>query len=118
MARTLLTNTIRNAATGTDPDASDAAVDLVNGNCVPWTRDLVLWIKNGDDATITVTIATPGTVGKAALAISDITGTVTAGASKDFGPFGREVVQSDGMIYFDVTGTTPTAVVVTPRRMF
>lgn len=118
MAYTALTTITRATPLGFDPTAIDVAADTTNGNSVVYTDDLVLYILNGDDASITVTIPTPGTIGRAALAIGDIAVTIANGTYKLIGPFGREVVQSDGTVHIDYAGTTITNVTVAPIRVY
>lgn len=111
MARTALTAT---ACTedGIDLAAVDTAAELTDGNSFTWAPHRVVWVLNGDDAALTVTIPTPGTVGRGARAIADASGSVAAGAHKLFGPFGSEFVQTDGTVHLNYAGTTPTGVTV------
>lgn len=118
MARTALTTITRTSPLGTDYTAIDVAADTTNGNSVVWTDDLILYVLNGDDASITVTIPTPGTVGRAALAITDVVVTIAAAGVRLIGPFGRECVQADGTISIDFTGTTITGVMIAPLRVY
>lgn len=114
MARTQLTTISKGTPVGLDLTAVDVAADTVNGNTMAWAPNRSVWILNGDDASITVTFLTPGTVGAGALAIADQAVTIAAGAHKLIGPFGREFVQADGQIYWDYAGTTITNVTVAP----
>lgn len=118
MARTALTTITRTSPSGTLMTGVAVAADTTNGNTVTWTPDLILHILNGDDASITVTIPTPGTVGRASLAISDVTNTIAAATNEIMGPFGRECVQADGTIAIDFTGTTITGVMIAPLRVY
>lgn len=111
MARTLLTATTLTES-GIDPTAVDTAAELTDGNSFAWAEHRILYVNNGDDASLTVTFPTPGTVGRSGLAIGDQSGAVANGTYKIFGPFGREYVQADGRVYVDYTGTTPTNVTV------
>lgn len=112
MARTQITSFLRGIASGLDIEAADVAAETTDGNSFAWAPNRVFHVLNGDDASITVTIPTPGTVGAAALAIGDASGTVAAGARKQFGPFGREFVQSTGLVHVDFAGTTMTGVMI------
>ena len=103
MARTPLVPT-RTLEGGVDLTAVDGAVNFADGNSVPWHPNLMLWVLNGDDSQLTVTVPTPGTVGRSALAIGDATGAVAAGAHRLLGPFGPEFRQSDGSIYINYSG--------------
>lgn len=119
MPRTSLNNNItRCTPAGLDVTGVDVAADTANGNSVTYTDDLMFYVLNGDDAAITVTVPTPGTVGRAALAVSDIAVPINAGAWKLIGPFTREVVQSDGQVYIDYAGTTITGVMIAPLRAY
>lgn len=114
MARTPLTTITRGLAAGLDPASVDVAAELTDGNSVAWSPNLALYVLNGDDASLTVTFPTPGTVGRSGLAIADVSGAVPAAGWRIFGPFGRECVQDDGTVHINYTGTTPTAVMVAP----
>lgn len=118
MPRTQLTTITRLTPAGLDVTGVDTAAELTDGNSVAYTPDLLLYVLNGDDASLTVTIPTPGTIGRGALAIGDQTVTIAAGAWKLIGPFGREVVQSTGLMHIDYAGTTPSAVMVAPLRAY
>lgn len=111
MARTSLTATSC-TEDGIDLSAVDVAAEVTDGNSFTWAPHRVVWVLNGDDASITVTIPTPGTVGRGSRAIGDASGTIAAGAHKLFGPFGSEFVQTDGKVYVNYAGTTPTSVTV------
>lgn len=112
MARTALTPTAVPAA-GLDLATSGVAGDTVNGNSYPWTAGRRVYVSNGDAAALTITVATPGTVGALALAIADVTVTVPAGGARLLPALGQEVRQSDGSVYVDWSGvTTPPDVTV------
>lgn len=110
MARTQLTTINRGVPAGLDPTAIDVAAETTDGNSFAWAENRCLFVLNGDDASITVTIPTPGTVGPGALAIADQTVTIAAAGYRIIGPFGREFVQSTGLVHVDFTGTTITNV--------
>lgn len=111
MPRTAITASTTLTEAGIDPTAVDAAIDAVNGNTFPWKEHRLLWVLNGDDASMTPTFLTPGTVGRQALAIPDFPGGAIAAAGyKIYGPFGPEFRQTDGNVYVDWAGTTPTGI--------
>ena len=110
MARTALSVTTLTEA-GIDPTAVDAAVNITDGNSFPWSPHRLLFVLNGDDAALTPSFPTAGTVGRSALPIGDLTGNaIAAGAYKLYGPFGPEYRQTDGSVYVDWAGTTPVSV--------
>lgn len=111
MARTALTPTTLTEA-GINPTAVDVAAELTDGNSFPWADHRLLYVLNGDDASLTVTLPTPVTVGRGALAIADTTITIPAGEYRIAGPFGSEHRQSDGSVHVNYAGTTPTGVMV------
>lgn len=111
MARTALT-AVASSEAGIDLTAVDTAAEVTDGNSFAWTKDRKVWILNGDDASITVTFPTPGTVGRSALAIADQSGTIAAAGHKLFGPFGPEYRQADGSVWINYAGTTPVSVTV------
>lgn len=106
MARTQITTINKGIATGIDPDALDVAVEPTDGNSFAWAPNRCFHILNGAAVAITVNIPTPGTVGKAALAIADVSKVVAIGARQVFGPFGREFVQSNGLVHVDYVAAT------------
>jgi len=110
MARTALTPTTI-AIDGTDLTAVDTAAELTDGNSFPWNQHRLLYVANGDDSDLTVTVATPGTIGRGSLAISDLTITVGAGKAKVAGPFGAEFRQSDGSVHVDYSGADASVTV-------
>lgn len=102
MARTPITASTTLTEAGIDPTAVDGAIEATDGNSFPWKAHRLLWVLNGDDAAITPTFKTPGTVGRSALAIADLPGNaIPAGAYKIYGPFGEEFRQADGSVYVD-----------------
>ncbi|MGS2641684.1 hypothetical protein [Streptosporangium sp. G12] len=111
MARTALTP-VPSSEDGIDLLAVDTVAELTDGNSFPWAAHRRVWILNGDDAALTVTFPTPGTVGRGNRAIADGSGSVPAGAHRLFGPFGPEFRQADGSVWINYTGTTPSAVTV------
>lgn len=110
MARTALATATRLTESGIDPTDVDAAVELTDGNKFTWNKHYLLFVLNGDDASLTVTVQTPRTVGRSSLAVADQTITIPAGEYRIAGPFGSEYVQSDGMVYIDFAGTTPASI--------
>lgn len=110
MARTAVTATAL-AAAGTSPGAVDVAAEVTDGNSFTYRAHRFLYVLNGDDASLTVTIPTPGTVGIGANAIADSTVTIPAGEYRLI-PVGLEHMQSDRSVHVNYTGTTPTGVMV------
>lgn len=106
MPRTAMAAPTRLTVAGIDPEAVDANADLVNGNTFPWGRYRLLYVNNASATPLTVTVVTPGTVGRAALAVADATITVAAGVAKVAGPFGPEFRQADGTVAVDYSGPT------------
>lgn len=111
MARQLVAGTTI-TEDGIDLSAVDVAAQTTDGDSFTWTRTRRFWVLNGDDASITVTIPTPATVGRGARAVGDASGTIAAAGHKIFGPFGSEFVQSDGTVWINYAGTTITAVTI------
>jgi hypothetical protein len=111
MARTAVTAT-RLLETGISPGAVDVAAEITDGNSFAWTKNSVLYVLNGDDASLTVAIPTPKTVGRSALTISDQSVSIPAGEYRLIGPFGSEYIQSDGTVWVNYSGTTPAGVMV------
>lgn len=110
MARTLIAPTTLTEA-GIDPTAVDVAINTTDGNMFAWAPHRVLFVLNGDDASLTPTFLTPGAVGRSSLAIGDLAGNaMAAGTYKIYGPFGPEFRQTDGNVYVDWAGTTPTSI--------
>lgn len=111
MPRTAITASTTLTEAGIDPTAVDAAVNTTDGNSFAWTEHRLLFVLNGDDAAITPTFLTAGTVGRSALPIGDLAGNaIAASAYKIYGPFGPEFRQADGSVYVDWAGTTPASV--------
>jgi hypothetical protein len=110
MARTAVTAT-RLTAAGIDPGDVDAAANLADGNSFAWTPNALLYVDNGDDSELTVTVVTPATVGRGALAIADTTITVPAGEYRLAGPFGGEHVQTDGSVHVNYSGADASVTV-------
>ncbi|GAA3441058.1 hypothetical protein [Planomonospora venezuelensis] len=111
MARTALT-AVASSEDGINLETVDTAAELTDGNSFAWTADRRVWIRNGDDASLTVAFPTPGTVGRGSRAIADGGGSIPAGEHRLFGPFGPEFRQADGSVWINYTGTTPTSVTV------
>ena len=111
MARSTVTPTTVTEA-GIDPAAVAVAANTTDGDAFAWRAHRLLYVANGDDAEITVTIATPATVGRSALAVADQSVTIAAAGAKVMGPFGAEYRQSDGTVHVDYTGTTIASVTV------
>lgn len=109
MARTALTP-VASSEDGIDLTAVDVAVNTTDGNSFPWTATRRVWILNGDDAALTVTVQTAATVGRGNRAVADGGGSIAAAGHKLFGPFGPEFRQPDGNVYIDFAGTTPANV--------
>lgn len=111
MARTAVTAT-RVTGAGVDLAAAAVAAETTDGNSFAWTANALLYVFNGDDASLTVTVPTPATVGRDGLAIADHTITIPASAARLIGPFGAEAIQDDGTVWVDYAGTTLTGVTV------
>jgi hypothetical protein len=112
MARTALATPTRGLETGVDLEAVDAVANLTDGNYVPWHANLMLWVLNGDDTSLTVTVPTPGTVGRSGLAIGDAATTVPATKHRLIGPFGPEFRQSDGNLHINYSGADASVTIV------
>ncbi|HWO65360.1 MAG TPA: hypothetical protein VNO31_35530 [Umezawaea sp.] len=110
MARTALTAT-ELATTGTSPAAVDVAAEVTDGNSFTYKKGRFLYVLNGDDASLTVTLPTPGTVGRGALAIADTAVVIPAGEYRLI-PIGLEHKQADSSVYVNYAGTTPVGVMV------
>ncbi|MEV0586325.1 hypothetical protein [Nonomuraea sp. NPDC050310] len=111
MARTLIAPT-PSSEDGINLEAVDGPAELTDGNSFAWTANRRVWIKNGDDAALTVNFVTPATVGRGNRAVADGGGAIPAGEHRLFGPFGPEYRQADGTVHFNYSGTTPTNVTV------
>ncbi|GHH67599.1 hypothetical protein GCM10017673_14870 [Streptosporangium violaceochromogenes] len=111
MARAPITAATTLTEAGVDLLAVDAAIEATDGNSFPWREHRLLFVMNGDDASVTPTFKTPGVVGRQSLPIPDFTPTaIPAGAWRLYGPFGPEFRQADGSVYVDWAGTTPVSV--------
>jgi len=110
MARTALTAT-ELATTGTSPAAIDVAAEVTDGNYFTYKAHRFVYVLNGDDAALTVTIPTPGTIGRGALTIADTAVTIPAGEYRLI-PFGLEHKQADSTVHVNYAGTTPVGVMV------
>src|SRR5690554_6363150 len=103
MARTALTP-VTIAESGTDLADVATAAELTDGNSFPWAAHRLLYVVNGDDTGLTVTVPTPVTVGRSELAVADTTITVPAGEARLAGPFGSEHRQADGSVHLNYSG--------------
>lgn len=110
MARTAVAATAL-AAAGTSPAAVDVAAEITDGNSFTYAKHRCVYVLNGDDASLTVTIPTPGTIGIGALTIADTAVTIPAGEYRLI-PFGLEHRQTDGTVHLNYAGTTPVGVMV------
>ncbi|MCC5580584.1 hypothetical protein IMZ11_33700 [Microtetraspora sp. AC03309] len=110
MARTALTPVALGAAGAVLPDAGSAA-NIADGNSFPWRSRRQVWISNGDDTALTVTVPTPGTVGRQALPIGDATFTVAAGKARLLPPLGDEYRQADGSVHLNYAGADASVTV-------
>ncbi|MFF4412122.1 hypothetical protein ACFYY8_06285 [Streptosporangium sp. NPDC001559] len=111
MARTAITASTTLTEMGVDPTAVDGPIEATDGNSFPWREHRLLYVMNGDDSSVTPTFLTPGTVGRQALPIGDLTANaIPAGAYKLFGPFGPEFRQPDGTVHVNWVGTTPASI--------
>lgn len=81
------------------------AAELVDGNAFPWSRTRRLYVANGDDVALTVTVQTPVTVGARALAVADEEFTIPAGEALLLPRLGPEFRRSaDGAVWVDYDG--------------
>jgi hypothetical protein len=96
---------------GTSPAAIDVPAEVTDGNFFTYKAHRCVYVLNGDDASLTVTIPTPGTIGRGALAISDTAVVIPAGEYRLI-PFGLEHRQPDSTVHLNYAGTTPTGVMV------
>jgi len=97
---------------GINLDGVDVPAELTDGNSFGWAAHRLLYIRNGDDAALTVTVVTPATVGRSALAVADQTISIPAGEARLAGPFGPEFRQNDGSVHVNYAGTTPANVTI------
>lgn len=111
MARTPIAP-VRLTLAGTDLADVDVAAELTDGNSFVFKDGRSLYVMNGDDAALTVTVPTPITIGKGDLAVADTVITIPAGKPRILKGFGPEHRQADGTVHVNYTGTTPTAVTV------
>ena len=109
MARAALTP-VSLGGTGVLLQDIDTAAELTDGNSFPWRKGRRLYVANGDDASLTVTIPTPGTVGPQNLPLGDATFTIGAGKAWLSPELGQEYRQADGSVHINYSGTTPTAI--------
>lgn len=111
MARTAITASTTLTEAGIDPLAVDTAIEATDGNSFPWKANRLLFVNNGDDASVTPTFLTPGTVGRQNLAIPDFAADACPASEwRIYGPFGPEFRQADGSVYVNWGGTTITGV--------
>jgi hypothetical protein len=99
------------AATPVVLGTAAVAANLTDGNSFPYARGRHLYISNGDDTALTVTVNATATVGPLALAVPDATFTVAAGAAHLFPVLGPEFVDDDGLIAIDYTGADASVTV-------
>lgn len=92
-------------------DDSTTAAELTDGNSFAWGARSRLYVVNGDDTELTVTVQTPATVGPQALAVADATVTVAAGKSVLLRPLGTEFRRSDGTVWVDYSGADASVTV-------
>lgn len=111
MARTALTP-VSPGTTGLNLDDEAVAAELTDGNSYPWSPRRHLYVNNGDDAALTVTIPTPATVGPLGLDVDDAEFTVPAGEHLLLPAMGVEARQANGLVYVNWSGDTPTGVTV------
>ncbi|WP_066360273.1 hypothetical protein [Herbidospora mongoliensis] len=111
MARTLITPT-RVTLAGVDPADVDVAAEITDGNMFVYKDGRELYVMNGDDASLQVTIPTPITIGKGDLAVQDTIIVIPAGKPRRIKGFGPEHRQEDGTVHVDYSGTTPASVTV------
>lgn len=110
MARTAIMPTTVGAAGVVLADV-DTAAQLTDGNSFPWNRRRHLYVANGAATELTVTVQTPATVGAGALAVTDATFTVAAGAARLLPELGSEFRRADGAVWVDYAGATASVTV-------
>ena len=99
-------------ASGVALPTAGTAAELTDGNSFVWADDRQLYVHNGDATDLTVTVQTPGTVGRQALALPDATFTVTAGAARLLPVLGLEYRRPvDGAVWVDYTGADASVTV-------
>lgn len=112
MARTALTPAAMGAADPLVLGTTAVAANITDGNSYPYARDSRhLYVVNGDDTALTVTVDATAAVGPLALAVPDATFTVAAGAAVILPVLGREFIQEDGSIYISYTGADASVTV-------
>lgn len=110
MARTALTPVSLGTTGALLPDDGDAA-NLTDGNAFPWSPTRRVYVHNGDDATLTVTVPTPGTVGSLGLAIDDAEFTIATGKARLLPALGPETRQANGLVYLNYSGADESVTV-------
>ncbi|MEV4457016.1 hypothetical protein [Microbispora sp. NPDC049633] len=110
MARTALTPVSLGTTGVLLPDAG-AAANIADGNSFSWTSGRRVYVHNGDDTALTVTVPTPGTVGSLGLSIGDATFTVAAGKGRMLPALGQEFRQADGTVHLNYSGADATVTV-------
>lgn len=105
---TLTVNTVNAQAGFRDDNALTAAAG--GGDAFTPGADTFVRINNGGGSPITVTFATPGSIG--GNAIADGGGTVTNAQSKMFGPFPAELFQdpTTGLVTTTYSGVTSVTI--------
>jgi hypothetical protein len=110
---TLTPNVVNAQAGFRDDNALVAAAG--GGDAFPPGRDTFFKVANGGGASITVTFATPGTIG--GNAIADGGGAVTNGQSRIFGPFPAELYADPVTGLVTTTYSGVTTVTVAPFKI-
>lgn len=90
--------------TGLNPTYGEANAE---GHKVAWSRDLFLYVKQGEgdrDVTIPTTRTVDG------LAVADREVTVPGDGERIIGPFTEDYVQADGSIHVDFDAVTNTTI--------
>lgn len=111
MARTALTP-VALGSTGVVLQDADIPAELTDGNSFPWKKQRLVYVANGDSTTLTITVPTPGTVGRQALPIGDATFTVDAGEARVLPELGSECRQADGSVHLNYTGADSAVTVL------
>lgn len=111
MARTALTPVVLGAADPVVLGTADTDANLTDGNSFPYALRRHLYVSNGDDAALTVTVNATATVGPLELVVPDATFTVAAGAAVILPVLGREFMDDDGLITIDYTGADASVTV-------
>ncbi|MCW2498273.1 hypothetical protein [Jatrophihabitans sp.] len=89
---------------GTAPTANAASA---GGDTVPTGDRTWIHVTNGSGSSVTVTIATPGTV--SGLAIADVTVAIPAGTGKDIGPLTTALFGDNAAITYSATTSVTVA---------